>query len=519
MRLQDKSLDISRSISRPLNLSTRESATEMLFEKEAKPQVAIFITHGMGQQVPFETIDSIAEGLAEAAKRQGKPVKEFRARTVQVDGTKTQRIELDMRDAQDKEIEIHIYEGYWAPITEGQVSLRDVISFLFRAGCKGLLNSFSFQRWIFGRAVPFGCQITAALRLIITFGILLSLVVLNTVIATVAGYKFLGTNTSLPYPETLFNTLTSVVGLYVIASLIFILPLWGLSYLPPFKAHPFIKPLWNPATWLVQKLFQLWLLVTIASGLIILLLITQCLTPSAWIIPWLSQHKLWIWLSQHELWIWLGLFIVSIKVRQLFVQYLGDVAAYVDSHSLDKFNDMRSKIKTKVFEQAKAVYSNPQYEHISMIGHSLGSVITYDTLNALINHDELNEKSLNVINRTRLLITFGSPLDKIAFLFASQIRKATATREALAATLQPLIQQYVPFRSIKWINIYAPRDIVSGKLEFYDDIKNAEYSTERKIDNIIDKEATIPLIAHTEYWKNPLLFDLIYENLGTSSSI
>lgn len=504
MRLNDKSPDISRSVSRPQSFTSEDSSEKFTIEKSQKPQVAIFITHGMGQQVPFETIDSIAEGLAEAAKRQGKPVKEFRARTVQVDGTKTQRVELDMRDAQDREIEVHIYEGYWAPITEGQVSLRDVISFLFRAGFKGLLNSFSFQRWIFGRAVPFGCQIMAALRLIITFGILLSLVVLNTVIATVAGYKFLGTNTSLPYPETLFNTLTSVVGLYVIASLIFILPLWGLSFLNAYKRHPLITLLWNPATWVVQKLFQSWLLLTIASGLIILLLITQCLTLSSWIIPVLSQH---------ELWIWLGLFLVSLKVRQLFVQYLGDVAAYVDSHSLDKFNDIRTKIKTKVFEQAKTVYANPKYEHVAIIGHSLGSVVAYDTLNALINHDELNEKSLNVIKRTRLLMTFGSPLDKIAFLFASQIRKATATREALAATLQPLIQQYVPFRDLKWINIYAPRDIVSGKLEFYDDKKNGDYSTTREIDNIIDPEATIPLIAHTEYWNNPLLFDQLYNNL------
>lgn len=482
-------------------------------EQSQKPQVAIFITHGMGQQVAFETIDSIAEGLAEAAKRQGKPVKEFRARTVQVDGTKTQRVELDMRDTQGRDIEVHVYEGYWAPITEGQVRLRDVIGFLFTAGRKGLLNSFSFERWIFGRPVPFGCQIMAAVQLIVTFGILLSLVVLNTVIAGVAGYKFLGASTLLPYSEILNNTLTIVLGLYVIASLVFMLPLIVLSKLKDFKKGSLITPLWNPATWIVQKLFHTWLMITIVSSLIILLLITQCLSVDSWLFQMLREHPLGCWLSQHELVVWLFLFLVSLFVRKLFVQYLGDVAAYVDSHSLDKFNDIRTKIKTKVFEQAKAVYSNPQYEHVAMIGHSLGSVIAYDTLNALINHDELNGRLFNVTNRTKLLLTFGSPLDKIAFIFASQIRNATATREALAATLQPLIQLYIPFRNIKWINIYAPRDIVSGKLEFYDDDENGDYSTSRRIDNIIDPEATIPLVAHTEYWGNPLLFDQLYNNL------
>lgn len=502
--LQDRSPDISRGVSQPLNVSQQGPFEKLSLEKTKKPQVAIFITHGMGQQVPFETMDAVVEGLADAAKRKGKPVTAIRARTVQIDGIKTQRAEFDMRDAQNRDMEVHVYEGYWAPITEGQVTLRDVITFLFHAGLKGLTNCLSFERWIFGKAVSFGSQITAALRLIVTFGILLSLVVLNTVIAAIGGYKFLGTNGSLPYSEPIFNAVTSVVGLYVIACLIFAFPLIALPFLKKFKEQPMLKFLWNPVTWLVQTLFQIWLLITIASGLVIPLLITKCLAPDSWICASISQHELVIWGT---------LFLVSLKIRQLFVQYLGDVAAYVDSHSLDKFNDMRTRIKARVFEQAKAVYSNPQYEHVAMIGHSLGSVITYDTLNALINHDELNGKSLDVIGRTKLLMTFGSPLDKIAFLFASQISKATATREALAATLQPLIQQYIPFRNIKWINIHAPRDIISGKLEFYDAVKDADYSPDRAIHNIVDKDATIPLIAHTEYWRNTTLFDQLYVNL------
>jgi hypothetical protein len=192
---------------------------------------------------------------------------------------------------------------------------------------------------------------------------------------------------------------------------------------------------------------------------------------------------------------------------------MGDVAAYVDSHSLDKFDDVRSRIKATVFEHAKAIYANSQYEHIAMMGHSLGSAITYDTLNALINNDALNGNKLDVIKRTKLLLTFGSPLDKFAFLFASQINKATATREALAATLQPLIQAYLPFRNIKWINVYSDRDIVSGRLDFYDDEEAAGYTTERKVKNVEDPDAKIPLAAHIEYWDNRKLFDELFENL------
>ena len=54
------------------------------------------------------------------------------------------------------------------------------------------------------------------------------------------------------------------------------------------------------------------------------------------------------------------------------------------------------------------------------VGRSLGSVIVYDVLNRLVNEDEAIGCSLKVVARTPLLLTFGSPLDRTAFLFAVQ---------------------------------------------------------------------------------------------------
>lgn len=416
--LHEKSPDILRVVAPPINI-TEERASDPL----AKPQVAVLITHGMGQQVPFETLDTAAEGLILAANRNGNHVKVIRARTVLIGEVKTQRAEFDMRDAAGKDVEVHVYEGYWAPITEGQVTLRDVMMFLFSAGFKGMWNGLqNFERWIFGRPVPFGKQCGASLYLLATLAIVTTLVALNFAIAIV--------------------TLIFITG-------------------HPLSSYDCLK-------WIGE--------------------------------PWLPI-------------IWCGVLFVTWYVRKVLVQYMGDVAAYVDSHSLDRFDDIRTRIKARVFEQAKAVYSNPQYERIAMMGHSLGSVATYDTLNALINFDALHKNKLDVIGRTKLLLTFGSPLDKIAFIFASQIRKATATREALAATLQPLIQAYSPFRNIKWINIYSKCDIVSGALTFYDDSQATGYSLPRAVKNVEDADANTLLKAHIEYWNNPTLFDELYEHL------
>lgn len=73
------------------------------------------------------------------------------------------------------------------------------------------------------------------------------------------------------------------------------------------------------------------------------------------------------------------------------------------------------------------------------------------------------------MERTRLLVTFGSPLDMIALIFASQWVRATETREALAASFQPLILDYERFRTIPWVNIWSPADIISGGLGFFDE--------------------------------------------------
>src|SRR3979490_2039911 len=65
-----------------------------------KPQVgkkrAVWISHGMGQQIPFATLDQVTEGLIAAAERSGSGVgsPEVGYRNVKVDKTVLQRVEL-----------------------------------------------------------------------------------------------------------------------------------------------------------------------------------------------------------------------------------------------------------------------------------------------------------------------------------------------------------------------------------------------------------------------------------------
>ena len=156
----------------------------------------------------------------------------------------------------------------------------------------------------------------------------------------------------------------------------------------------------------------------------------------------------------------------------------------------------------------------PQKGEVIVVGHSLGSVVVYDVLNRMIlDRDLAGPSAPVVVPRTRLLLTFGSPLDKTAFLFGIQGpgTEEGAARRALAASVQPLITQ--PVRP-PWVNVYSPWDIISGSLDYYDTPRTPNAPPDpRAIKNQRDDKARTFLAAHVEYWTNTVVFDTILKHL------
>ena len=160
----------------------------------------------------------------------------------------------------------------------------------------------------------------------------------------------------------------------------------------------------------------------------------------------------------------------------------------------------------------------PNGRRCGYVGHSLGSVISYDSLNELILEDELSTPPLYIPQRTKLLLTFGSPLDKTAFIFRTHKDQGSEIREA-AAAVQPMISSY-RHRPRRWINIFSRNDWVSGKLDFYDrnpapkppamPLESA-MNVPIPVENMEDWNAQIPLVAHLQYWGNPLFRKVLYD--------
>ncbi|HYL86777.1 MAG TPA: hypothetical protein VE263_21305 [Candidatus Angelobacter sp.] len=607
-------------------------------------KVAIIVNHGMGQQVPFETLELVAKALwnkEPAATR--RPIVTRMVRLGTQD--KPEEKELPRAEVQltgkDGPVEAHLYEAYWAPLTEGKVSLTQVIWFLLDAGWNGVRNAASgrFRRWMFGKWQDLKIR---KLFLIFIFLIailtVLALVVVNAMIATAAASHALGGSGSWP-PKEQLNVLTQDLFIVFLSAVAIFLGTVFLPMILNWLTHlacalqdcfphgsaelpNSIKRIRSMLKWIrhATNLSIGWLLVfaglagIMVMGVVISLhlafqttvtapyqsihgtfkyllpsiikvpvpyrftrgtvgylllsiviisagsalhavlsklqnrlgrcydvvrmplsIVANCFTLAGmaglifigalgpWHLAYLLANHVWIvfsrWYVAAGLWgIGIG---ASYLARNVIVEYVGDVTAYVAFHTVSVFWDVRKAILDLAFGVARAVYRARTdhdegflYDDIIVLGHSLGSVIAYDVLNGLLVEDRFSAKPLNVAGRTKLFLTFGSPLDKTAFAFRTQQDIRSALREAEAAAKQPMIQSY-NFRPQRWINIWSHSDWVSGSLDYYDNWEGWPVPANpadigKRVINCRDRDANAPLVAHTQYWHNDLFANMLY---------
>jgi hypothetical protein len=536
----------------------------------------------MGQQIPFRTLDDVAEGLLRAAAPTAgapKPV----ARTVPLGDERLSRLELTLRVG-NVERDVHIYEAYWAPLTEGRVTLRDVAGFLLRSGLGGIqLGRSNFRRWLFDAYEEFEAPVRSALYLVVALAVMASLGFLNFLIVAIAAARAPLHDPPAWLGPAMFRDLTTVLNFLVTA-------------MAPFAALMFVwfatqRWKWRIPGWLTIPAFLLAVWATLAAGVTaavavlyhaalssnalsslfdsmpvlatsvgrfdasfdivarrgLIAAIAGCLiwaavvaTSAIWrslrkpqnsrgftiavtvgfIVLFASIVRLGLYLFQHARaaggpaeaiqhgLAWPLVLIVSAVVRSFLVEYAGDVAAYVQPQVVDRFDKLRREIRETVLKTARAVYAATEYDDIILVGHSLGSVVMYDALNRLLTDCEIDGGDpATVASRTRLMLTFGSPLDKTAFIFATQ-GSGSEAREALSASIQPLIEREA--LRPRWVNIYSRWDIISGPLDYYD---RRNRSNRNPVENIKDGAASTLLAAHVEYWGNPMIFKKIVDAL------
>ena len=522
----------------------------------AREKRAVWIVHGMGQQIPFETVDTLTQGLLDVLPSH-RVVHKPRLRTVKIGDAVMQRVELDIegtaQGGQTKHYDLHLYESYWAPKTEGVAKLADVVGFLWDGGTRGLLNYFKkFQRAMFGGMAEFHVSYRTPLWLCLALLILASLTVINGVVLLAGAAQ---SGIFLRPLQDHWDKLTALTSCMLAVALSFGALLFISDMSKPQSLSSFWRVLIGFCCWTamivtiveILKTAALMALIThtdwlrssgtamaapssgwlacirawaehifesiparhlqgfatvsifVAGFFVVLAMIIRASLRSSGtafhgngflmflsILIFLTNIAaiagcIWIWCAgstgglprrlaflESPLWVWPFLIVFTVKVRELMVQYVGDVAIYVTSNKLDRFDEVRNKIKESARTVASAVFTvyEPNtttflYNKVAVVGHSLGSVIAYDTLNRLMLDDWLAGQAMGIAKRTEAMVTFGSPLNKTAFLFTMQGKNSMHIRERLACTVQPLILSYRKFRKLNWINVYSRNDIIS----------------------------------------------------------
>ncbi len=472
------------------------------------PPAAVIVFHGIGEEVRFETLSRAASLLLVEAEERGATDISVVIRSVPKDDKGTDlevRAELSWKERNGTQRHVDVYEVYWAPLIAGKITYWETVVFLASSGWNGLRGAFlsgapgTFQRWLFG----------AFKTLRVTAGTVPLLVVLMFLVGFVAAIIAMAASAVAGVAKQIGDGATK-------------------------------QSLISAATFIYHQIVTPWNFIVVFIGGLIGRLQGDSSSPG-WIDnvqfnPVLSgQH--WVQ-AFFAVAVWASLVAFAYWFKDILTSYAGSLVAYLSPYKDSKFEELRHQIQQRGLDLARLVYDGhslksgwiPLYDDIVILGHSLGSVIAYDTLNAMINIEaaKLSPGTHNpAIQRTRSLITFGSPLDKTAFLFRVQLKLGSGRldeegelRETMVSAVQPLITDYglyrfnpvPPPRRPKWINIWSRMDIVSGELDYYDDPGDPP-ADPRHVQNMIDPQANIPLAAHLQYWTNKLLRHTTYDEL------
>ncbi len=514
-------------------------------------KTAILVIHGIGQQDPYETLDSFGRGFVDHFRGQfaraggSNDVREIRP-VRHNHGTWTE-VALRLRfekPATDRGLqELHLHEYYWAPHTQGRVTYRAVLNWLIRTVFTPLryLSQNLHEEW----AVSGGKLTTvgAVFAKEVTRICLLYLPVLLLV-----GYLLYALAT-LPDLKQVFGPLLSawqkeprripltVSMLAATVSVVLVCFMLGTAWRLASQRGTLIQREAEIA-WFLQAGF--WSLV--------FLLLAVAITAASW--PVELVRSLWgKFQSWDSAWTFLRgkawplaktvlLFGIILYLRRVLMDYAGDIAVYVTADEKAEHYKARSQILKESTEALRRLLaSNENYDRVIVAGHSLGSVIAYDTINRLLDeHWALRSGpgpvpalTRDQIAKLQGLVTFGSPLDKIYYFFRRQVDEKQAIRAQVLSFLYGFrrgksYREYGHYtltfgppgtpegdaschptlgQDFKWLNVWARMDPVSGFLDHY----------------VLDPQDQLsrPYViwgsAHLAYWRDPKFYHFVAERL------
>jgi hypothetical protein len=472
---------------------------------------AVLVIHGIGEQAPYQTLDAFVQGVAVKFGIQAKQL-EHRLESTRIGTLSSIRMPLPRATARGGARVLDFYEFHWAGMVEGRIGLRQVLGWLLRTALSPL-RLWAHQAIALTQAARAKGERRPNLTPYFLGEIGRSALLLVVGAALVAPFVY-----SLSQPRALAAAwgalrlaVPSVRDGLVLAMLI----AGALLVFATARGGGALLRQWRKGAGTERWAVEWWSRASIGAAAIIV-----ALAIAADFVLHLQSGRLLrsIWNAVAPLPISLPLLaaVAGAGLGRLLVDYLGDVALYTAADENSVYFRTRVAILKKSTELLRHLCEGGGYGGVYLAGHSLGSVIAYDSINKYVKDTRAGAapKGEGVgMERLRGLLTFGSPLDAVYYFFRTDVGPHEPVRAQILSSLHgfrkrssgrdygrfTLAEYEVPeLKRCHWLNVYSHTDLISRRLVFYD------------VDEQVSRAYPLsPIRAHLAYWNDPEFYALV----------
>jgi hypothetical protein len=214
-----------------------------------------------------------------------------------------------------------------------------------------------------------------------------------------------------------------------------------------------------------------------------------------------------------------GVFVLG---RRFLTTIFSDVRYWTALSEIDQHHDVRNAVLESATATLRHVLADPNCTRVVIVSHSLGTAIAYDVLRAIgwynVARREAPEQRIDM-RKVDLLVTMGSPIDKLALLFETA-KGRTFREEIMQESLRGDLTAE-PFwvsgkQRIRWLNFWDPADPVSDPLYTPLGTRTVDSGFEvTTIENVevANTRLSDPAASHTSYLTNPAVAARIFHEV------
>lgn len=470
---------------------------------------ALLVIHGVGKQAPLRSLGAFVQGLTRAARRgAADPTSAPTAFIVELAGRPRPLVRLPSATPDGHQLDV--IEYHWADHSVGRISSAATFAWLlevtlagidFRRQLPFLLKAASARGAFFlvFRQLLQVCALAGAAALLMVAGLLVAARAPQALVALQGAAARLPQLPGLPQMLALALLVCLLLASSALARDL-LLARWEALSLRRLQGAP------PAAAWsgLHAAAAARWALPGLA-------LLCACVAASLGI-GWLIRDLLAAYLaaSGHLLAepgvsVALATLLAALLGRRLLLSHVSDVALYVTSDRVSS----RARTRRAILDEGQALLTDlleSGYEAVYVAGHSLGSVVALDLLDRLARRPPR-------AGRIGGLLTFGSPLDKVAYFFRQRPAEGEAVRAQLLGFLhgvrrRPDLRDHgpyalaptsQPFEEMEWLQVHAPGDLLSDRLVHY------------RVDRRVVLPRFNPFTAHGAYWRDDRFYQAALE--------